>query len=461
MKRIIYISLIFFLGSSILLSAYTNTNKERVSLKLHIESIVVDSHNDTMMKTLDENTWLPILDIRKNTDLHIDIPKLRAGNIKVSYFAAYSSAFYGRPNTSASRTLALLNALYYTEKNNGDVFKIVKTYNELEKAVLDKKIAAVPTIEGAYSFTKDNSRDLLKQYYDLGVRAIGFTWNYSNELAEGLYGSFGDKDGTLSPKGLTSLGKDMVRDLNDLGIIIDVSHLSQDSFYDVIGLTRSPIIASHSGAISVFEHARNLTDDQLLKIKENNGVVGLVYHEEFVNGEGTSYVKNLVDHMDYMVNLIGIDHVGLGSDFDGARLPKDLEDSSKVYRITDELVKRGYGDEDIKKILGKNHLRVYKENEYNMAEVKKIENLKITPYFNMGESLSKDIEVLSARVNGNTENIKFRGIINGVEKKVELRGDKLTIYLDEDLTEKFYVVSFEATDENGSSHRETRIINIS
>ncbi len=460
MKKYIIISLVSFLLPAVIISSYANTIKERVPLKLHIDSIVVDSHNDTMMKIIDESTWLPVLDLRNDTDLHIDIPKLRAGNIKVSYFAAYSSSYHGRPNTSASRTLALINALYYTQRNNSDIFKIVKSYKELERAVLDKKIAAVATIEGAYSITRENSTSLVNQYYDLGIRSIGFTWNYSNELAEGLYRAYGDRDGTRSPKGLTSLGKDMVRELNDLGIIIDVSHLSPDSFYDVITITRSPIIASHSGAISVFNHPRNLDDFQLRKIQENNGVVGVVYHEEFVSGVGTSYVANIVDHIDHIVNLIGVDHVGLGSDFDGAHLPNDLQESSKVYRITEELLRRGYSDSDIKKILGLNHLRVFKENENNKKIPGGIQDLNITPHFNMGDSFSKDLKTVTARVSGNLKDIRFRGILNGVEKKIELNEDKLILSIDENLTERFYVVSFEAENKDGKILRETRIINI-
>jgi len=460
MKKLPYYLLIGILVPSLLSTASTITNKERVPLKLHIDSIVVDSHNDTMMKIVDENTWLPVVDIRENTDFHIDIPKLRAGNVKVAYFAAYSSAFYGRPSTSTSRTLALINALYYTEKNNSDVFQIVKSYKDIEEAVRSKKIAAVPTIEGAYSITKENRVDLVKQYYDLGVRAIGYTWNYSNDLAEGLYSSYGDKEGTLSPKGLSVLGKDMIYQLNDLGIIIDVSHLSKDSFNDVLNETRSPIIASHSGAISIFNHSRNLDDKQLQRIKENNGVVGVVYHDEFVNGKDITYVSHLVDHIDYITKLIGVNHVGLGSDFDGAHLPNDLENSSKVYKITEEMVRRGYESGDIQKILGQNHLRVLKDNENNKIEMEEIQNLIIKPDFNMGDSLQKEVLILTAQVEGETKGLRFRGIVNGIEKEVVLQGDKLILSFDEKLTEKFYAISFEASDNNGKVTRETRIINI-
>ena len=160
-KSFIYIPLILFVFSFSITSIGAKL-KERNALKLHIESVIVDTHNDSMMKIIDENTWLPVTDIRYNTNNHIDIPKMRAGNLKVGFFAAYTSAYYGNPNKALSRTLALLNALYWTEKNNSDIFSITSSSKEIERALLDWKIAAVPTIEGAYSINNKNGIELLR-----------------------------------------------------------------------------------------------------------------------------------------------------------------------------------------------------------------------------------------------------------------------------------------------------------
>ena len=177
---------------------------------------IVDSHNDTMMKIVDEKTWLPIIDIREETALQIDIPKMKEGNLGVGYFAAYSSSFYGNPNRSVSRTLALINGLYYTQKRNQDQFNVATSLEQINNTVVKKRIAAVPAIEGAYFVSKENGKDILNQYYDLGIRSIGFTWNYSNALGEGLHKAFGDKDGTKSPEVLTELGVKTIERMNKL-----------------------------------------------------------------------------------------------------------------------------------------------------------------------------------------------------------------------------------------------------
>lgn len=457
------LALILALSMLVLGTAFVYTKRDGVMipLKLHIDSVVVDSHNDTMMKIVDEMTWLPVIDIREETDLQIDLKKLRAGNLSVPFFAAYSSPFYGNPDRSVSRTLALINALYHTQRYNRDIIKIASSYKDIEGAVLKNQIAAVPSIEGAYSISNENGLELLKQYDDLGVKAIGFTWNYSNALGEGLYQSYGDKNGTFSSGGLTELGRTIVSEMNRYGMIIDVSHLAETTFWDVIETSQLPIIASHSGAFSVFIHERNLKDEQILAIKDNGGVIGVVFFRDFIAKPGFASVEKIVDHIDHIVKLAGVDHVGLGSDFDGAEMPWDMEDSSKIYKITEELAIRGYSEKDIKKILGLNMLRVIKENDKARIPNAKIDGFEIIPLLQMGERLNTSTPVLRASVSGHEEkDLSFRVIINGIAHPADVDGGYIVHEIKEPLKEKFYVVTFEASDRDGGIKRQTRIIYI-
>lgn len=461
MKKIVALVLAFSTLINGTAFVYSKRNGVMIPLKLHIDSVVVDAHNDTMMKIIDEKTWLPAVDLRKDSNLQIDLIKLRAGNLSVPFFAAYSSPYHGNPDRSVSRTLALINALYFTEKHNRDIFKISSSYKEIEEAVLKRMIAAVPTIEGAYSLSEENAHELLRQYDDLGIKAIGFTWNYSNALGEGLYRSYADIDGSFSQGGLTELGKEIVEQMNSLGMLIDVSHLAETSFWDVIDTTKLPIIASHSGAFSEFIHERNLKDDQIHAIKENGGVIGVVFYTDFISEPGTASISRIVDHIEYIVKLAGIDHVGLGSDFDGAVMPYDLRDSSGVYRITDELARRGYSERDIRKILGLNMLRVIKENDEARIEEPKLDGITIIPQLKMGERLATKTPSLKAYISGhNGKDLSYRVILNGIPREAVIENDQIMLNISSPLKEKFYVVTFEASDGSGSTERATRILYI-
>ncbi len=460
MDTIISIFTIIVLLLNFSVKSFAVTDKKINPLKLHIDSIVVDGHNDTMMKIIDETTWLPNIDIRRETQNQIDIPKLRAGNLKVPFFSAYTSAYYGNPNKSVSRTLALINALYWTEKNNADIFEISSTYDEIEKGILAKKIAAVPTMEGAYSLVEDNAMELLGQYHDLGVKVIGFTWNYSNDLGEGAYRAYADRDGTHSSGGLTELGAEVVERMNELGMIVDVSHMAESTFWDVINTTKAPVIASHSGVYAMKAHQRNLNDEQLKALAKNGGVIGIVLYPEFLTDKKETFIKDFVDHIDYAVKLIGVDHVGIGSDFDGATMPKDLKDSSKIYKITEELVRRNYKKEEIQKILGKNFLRVIKECD-KLAEVpNKASNIRIEPFLEMGEIIKDGTPLLKAKIEGNEiDQAGFRIIINGIvhNPTFDKETSTLSYKIKNPLIEKFYVVTFEAKNTDGEIQRESRI----
>lgn len=446
----------------------TSSSKEEELEKIDINnafknSIVLDTHNDTMMKVVDDETWLPRVNLGESTSFHIDIPKLRKGGLNIPFFAAFTEGYLENTETSISRTLALINALYFTEKNNQDTFKISKNLKDIISIVNEEKIAAVPTIEGAYSLDKDNSLELLNQYNDLGIKAIALTWNYSNKLGEGASRIYGDKAKTPSSGGLTELGEKVVLEMNRLGIIVDISHMDDSTFWDVISISKSPIIASHSGVDNIKTHNRNLTDEQLKALADNGGVISIVFYPEFLKN-GDVYIRDMVDHIDYVVNLIGIDHVGIGSDFDGARMPKDLKDSSEIYKIREELSKRNYSDKDMEKILGKNILRVLREVEYNSEYIKDktTSNIKIIPSYKMGEKIETNTPILTAKVEGKDSEMNSSIIVDGTRYEAVFNeaNSNISLEINEPLKEKFHVVTFETKDNNGNIERATRIFYI-
>ncbi|MDR7871450.1 MAG: dipeptidase [Tissierellaceae bacterium] len=422
---------------------------------IHFNYTVADGHNDTMMKIIDEETWLPVADMGQHTDNHIDIPKMIEGGLNVAFFASFTPGYYGNVPRSLSRNLALINALYFTANNNPDTFQITNTVDEIENAVKDNKIAAVPTIEGAYAIDEFNYKELLKQFYDLGIRVIAPTWNYSNAIGEGCNRVYGDDDKTPSEGGLTKLGEKVIEEMNKLGILIDVSHLAEETFWDVIKVSKSPLIASHSGVYNLRNHQRNLKDDQLLAIKENSGVVSVVLFPNFLSDKDEVYIKDFVDHIDYIVNLIGIDHVGIGSDFDGAEMPLDLKDASEMYKITEELIVRGYIEEDIEKILGKNILRVLNEAQ-KIGEYDK-KALKGNIQYNDGMITLKFDNNMDIDVN------KCQMVIDGVlfESGINADSSKIIHKLKEGLTEKFHVITFQIFNTDKEiEERYTNIIHI-
>ncbi len=318
--------------------------------------IVVDAHNDTMMKVVDSETFKPVVNIGLDTPFHIDLPKMKKGRVNIAYFAAYTTD-YGNLEKNNSTILASINALKYTESLNPKTFCIATDYSQLENALLEDKSVGIQTIEGGYALSEENAKYLLKQYEDLGVKAIALLWNFSNAIGEGNLEQF--RDEMPSQGGLTDFGKWIITEMEMRDIIVDVSHMNARTFWDTVKISKKPIIASHSGAAAIKPHGRNLTDEQLLAIAKLGGVVNVVFCRYFI-GDEDSGVSKLVDHIEHIVNVIGDDYVGLGSDFDGATMPVDLKDISEMGKIKDELETRGFLQESIRKILGLNNLRVLK-----------------------------------------------------------------------------------------------------
>ncbi len=458
--------------------------------RIHFNATVVDTHNDTMMRVIDSSSWMPTQDLL-DLDRQINLNKVRTGGLDVAFYAAYTgyqgnNAYFlerygekGRTDRTNSRMLALINALYWSEENHPELMTVESSLKEIEKGVSSGRHVAVPTLEGMYSFEDYNAHELLQQYHDLGIRAAAIVWNPANSLGAGTSVANDAPDA-----GLTELGRDMIREMNRLGIIVDVSHMNETTFYDTLAVSQAPVIASHSGVDAVRVHVRNLTDDQLLALKANGGIGQVNFWDAVVAPEGeTATVAYLADHIDHIVDLIGIDHVGIGSDFDGATMPVDLQDASYLANLTEELVTRGYSRKDIEKILGGNTLRLMKEVE-KLAEkdpAKQGQSLTITPAFAMGDDFDTTTPLLSATVTAPRgswiDPAGFRVIVDGIayEPTFDAMTGTLSLQMEEallgagplnaDETQtmpgNYHVVTFEATSNAGKVTRETVIFYVS
>lgn len=465
--RVISSSILLLLG---LLITSMTVSAEPIHLEttefIHFNKPVVDTHVDTMMEVIDESTWLPQTNIGAETNFHFDLRKAEIGGVNAPFFAAYTSGFYGNTARSLSRTLAMLHGIHWNVEQDPNKIEFATSTDTIQRITAGNKLAALSSIEGAYALDENNAVELTQQFYDVGVRMIGFTWNYSNALGEGASRVFGNPEQTSSEGGLTTLGADVVKKMNELGMIIDVSHMAEDTFWDVLQVTEAPIIASHSGVNALKEHNRNLTDEQLLALKNNGGVISIVFYPAFLTENTSGYVRDIVDHIDYVVELIGIEHVGIGSDYDGASLPEDLQDVSEFPRIIEELTFRGYTKQEIEQIIGGNALRlmddvaVQAESQDTFRDNAPV----IIPSIKMGAAISSRTPLLSARVEEevNYDKNTFKIIVDGIsyEPEFDEETSMLSLQMKEPLEEKFHIVTFEVSNEQGVVNRETRIFYI-
>jgi membrane dipeptidase len=432
----------------------------------HAQMIVADSHIDTLMKVVDDETGLPVVDIGGEINFEADIPKMQEGGLHVPFMAAFTAGHHDDHAKNISDTLASIHALYWTEENNSESFAITSTLEDILQTIQDKKIAAVPAIEGAYSLAGDHATELLHQYYDLGITTIGFTWNYSNALGEGANRVYNDGNNTPSDGGLTELGETMVKEMNRLGMLVDVSHMDEGTFWDVLDVSEKPIIATHSGVDALHSHQRNLTDDQLQALAENGGVIGIVFYPQFLTGSGEATVADIVDHIDHAVEIMGTDHVAIGSDFDGATLPDDMQSAADLPKITEELANRGYSNMNMMKIMGGNTLRLLNEVQQGAdPEVSNEANeIVIHPNVEMGSAVESRTPMLTAEieVQEDTAIDGVRIILDGkvYDPEFEDNSFMMAFQPDEALKEKFHVVTFEVTSGEGEVKRESRIFYI-
>lgn len=329
-------------------------------LELHRNSLVVDTHCDTLKCLLpiftkpQDSMWADRSEIgigsRSNVG-HIDIPRLQDGGVNCQVFAI-SSERSRIPSHPLRTALEMINRFYVECKANQDSIAPVTSQSEILKAKNDSKIAAILSIEGADVI--EGRLEMFSVFHRLGVRIVGLVHSLRNQLADGVT----DK---RTGGGLSELGIAAVEVLEKLNLIIDVSHMNEEGFWDLVNLTKNPFIASHSNCRAICEHPRNLTDDQIIALADKGGVIGMNFAPSFVHPSYAS-VHGVVNHIDHIVELVGPSYVGLGSDFDGiSYTPVGLESVSKLPNITEELVKREYLETDIRSILGGNHMRVFKK----------------------------------------------------------------------------------------------------
>ena len=362
--------------------------------QVHERAIVVDTHDDTTQRLIFDKTF----DLgARNKDGNIDIPRMREGGLDAIFFSIWVTGDVTGP-LAVKRALDQIDAVREAVRTHPDLV-LATTASDVRRAASMKKIAALMGMEGGHMI--DNDLGLLRVYAALGVRYLTLTHSLNTTWAD----SSGDKP---AHNGLAPFGREVVRELNRLGIMVDISHVADKTFFDALEVTKAPVIASHSSCRAISNAPRNMTDDMLRALSKNGGVVMINYNAGFLSEEFRAATRspelnariqavnkqcagdeacairegerinheammkgdlpkvtweNIIEHIDHAVKVAGIDHVGLGSDFDGAVMPLGMEDVSKLPKITDALLKKGYAERDIQKILGENILRVMEQVE--------------------------------------------------------------------------------------------------
>ncbi|MDO6434414.1 dipeptidase [Flavitalea sp. BT771] len=367
--------------------------------KLHNKAILVDTHNDVLSGVVMQG-----MDIEKDLTgrTHSDLARFRKGGVDVQVFSVFCDDRFGK-GTAFRRALQEIDSLYAIAGRNPRTMEIVKDPAGLRDAIRHHRLAAMMGVEGGHMIEDD--LDYLDSLFKRGVRYMTLTWNNSTSWATSARDET-NHAWTVTPYGLTDKGKKIVRRMNELGMLVDLSHVGEQTFWDAIHTTTKPVLVSHSSVYALCPVFRNLKDDQIKAIGKNGGVIQVNFYSGFLD---STYMKRmqaftashrreldsltaartpdyaineyfahtypqessalrpplslLIDHIDYIVKLIGADHVGLGSDFDGIEsAPRELDDVTTYPLITRELLKRGYSKTDIKKILGGNFIRVLQEN---------------------------------------------------------------------------------------------------
>jgi membrane dipeptidase len=365
------------------------------ALSIHREAILIDGHNDLPWKYREKNDrGLSRIDITKPVpELHTDIPRLRKGGVGAQFWSAYVDADRAKDLTAVRSTLEQIDIILRMIKKYPDTFEQAFTADDIERIHKAGKIASLIGVEGGHSI--DNSLGVLRIYYGLGVRYMTLTHSETLDWADSA---------TDDPKnhGLSPFGEQVVLEMNRLGVLVDISHVSAETMRHVLRITKAPVIASHSSAYAIAQHPRNVPDDVLQEVHKNGGVIMVNFFPGFIHPEAARMTKDIfgigrrlraqypddkqfreameawikehpmprgnvhtvVDHIEHIIKVAGIDNVGLGSDFDGISLvPVQLEDVSCYPYITQELLNRGYKRNDILKILGGNLLRALRGTE--------------------------------------------------------------------------------------------------
>jgi membrane dipeptidase len=327
-----------------------NSQSRNINFELetvHQNTILIDLHNDVLEKVVNGYD-IGVL----NSINHSDLPRFYKGGVDVQLMALWVSPTQ-YPNNPFQQTLRMIDSFKVQLNKYSSSMGQVRNSRELDSLIKIGKFAAILCVEGGHAIEDNISK--LDSLYKLGVRYLTITWNNSTSWAT----SHSDPQATT--KGLSGFGRDVIRHMDSLGMIIDVSHVGPKTIDDILEVTINPIIASHSGVRTLRNHTRNLTDQQIMKIAQKGGVIGVIFYPPYLTSSSTATINNVVAHIDYIRNLVGIDHIALGSDFDGIeRVVVGLEDVSKFPNLTEALLRRGYSISDIRKIYGENFLRVFK-----------------------------------------------------------------------------------------------------
>jgi membrane dipeptidase len=364
------------------------------AIKLQRSAIVIDGHNDITSPMVDDPYDIGTSSLGK---YHTDLARMKDGGLTGEFFSIYVDGEYVKKGSSARRALDLIDAVYRAAERYPDKLMMASSVADIRRAKNEGKIAALMGIEGGHAI--ENSLWALRDFYRLGVRYMTLTHN-TNDWADAA------RDKPLH-NGLTDFGKEVVREMNRLGMFVDISHVSDKTMSDALDVSTAPVIASHSSCRALCDHPRNIPDDLLKRIGQNGGVVMVNFYTSFIDQKsldaerardvrlkpeidalnaqfkddpkrltdeiGKLMVENplpptplsiLIDHIEHVIKIAGIDHVGLGSDFDGGvTLPEGIRGVQDLPYITYELLKRGYSDSDVRKILGGNLLRAFAEVE--------------------------------------------------------------------------------------------------
>lgn len=389
------ITVSLFLLPALLVSAAGFTQQAK---KIHFKSILIDTHNDIPTTAIDAGVSF---DQPLKHKTHSDLQRMKEGGVDAQCFSIWCDGNMKNPYAWANREIDTV--LAWTNRNPGAMMQAF-TAADIVTASKQKKLAVLFGVEGGHMIENDLGK--LDALYKRGVRYMTITWNNSTDWATSALDETTRAD-SLKHKGLTSLGKQIVKRMNELGMLVDLSHVGEQTFWDAIATTTKPVLVSHSCVYNLCQHRRNLKDEQIKAVAKNGGVIHLNFYSGFLDpafearsdaftakhkAEMDSMLKInpepyfmevylfnkypdevkglrppmslLLDHLDYIVKLVGVDYVGLGSDFDGVNsLPSGLDGVEDFPKITEGLLKRGYSKKDIRKILGGNFLRVFAANE--------------------------------------------------------------------------------------------------
>ncbi|PAP78726.1 hypothetical protein BSZ37_09615 [Rubrivirga marina] len=326
------------------------------ALRIHYDAVVLDGHVDTPTLMLDRGYQFG----ERHRSDHVDLPRMAEGGLDGAFFSIYVARSYGEGQAATDRALAMIEAVN-RQVAGLDGATLVRTADGVLDARQRGETAVLLGLEGGHAL--QGSPEVLRLLAANGIRYVTLTHSNTNAWADAS---------TDAPRwgGLNRLGRELVTEMNRLGVLVDLSHVSDDAFEDALAVTRAPVILSHSSCRALHRHARNVTDDMLRALADNGGVIMINYFAAYL-GAGRIDLDDVLDHVQHAAEVAGVDHVGLGSDFDGVpRLPVGLGDATRLPYVTHGLLARGFSEADVRKILGGNVLRVLAEAERVAAEMR-------------------------------------------------------------------------------------------